>query len=188
MCRRNTFRRLIGIQGFAAVYTANPATGSRLCQALGAGIVGVVICLSRFLHRKKEEMPGDYYFLLPDCLANTSCFFFSAAVLALDVCCLDFFWFDFGDLSPIIFLFFFALTDLRHNWFRLSEIIVVPVTTIVKQRRPLGAFLLRRFLKGAALTPGKGEHRVSAFGRGGSFSMGSWGMGMGKITWAMGAC
>src|ERR1039458_4696127 len=119
MCRRNTFRRLIGIKGFAAVYTANPATGSRLCQALGAGIVGVVICLSRFLHREKEEMPGDYYFLLPDCLANTSCFFFSAAVLALDVCCLDFFWFDFGDLSPIIFLCFFALTDLRHNWFRL---------------------------------------------------------------------
>src|ERR1039457_2332070 len=89
-------------------------------------------------------MPGDYYFLLPDCLANTSCFFFSAAVLALDVCCLDFFWFDFGDLSPIIFLCFFALTDLRHNWFRLREIIVVPLTTIVKQRRLIRAFLLRR--------------------------------------------
>jgi hypothetical protein len=33
----------------------------------------------------------------------------------LDFCCVDFFWLAFGDLSPIILLLFFALTDLRHN-------------------------------------------------------------------------
>ena len=48
----------------------------------------------------------DYFFLLADCFANTACFFCSSALLAFDCFCVDFFWFDFGDLSPIILLFF----------------------------------------------------------------------------------
>ena len=109
------FRRLIGGRGFGGLYRANPATGSRLCEALGAGIVREEICLSRFFLREKQERPGDYYFLLPACLADTASFFFWAALSALDFCCVDFFWLDFGDLSPIILLLFFALIGLRHN-------------------------------------------------------------------------
>ena len=101
--------------GFGGLYRANPATGSRLCEALGAGIVREEICLSRFFLREKQERPGDYYFLLPACLTDTASFFFWAALSALDFCCVDFFWLDFGDLSPIILLLFFALIGLRHN-------------------------------------------------------------------------
>jgi len=60
-------------------------------------------------------MPGDCYFMLPACLADTSSCFFRAALSAFDFCCLDFFCVDFGDLSPIILLLFFALTGLRHD-------------------------------------------------------------------------
>ena len=101
--------------GFGGLYRANPATGSRLCEALGAGIVREEICLSRFFLREKQERPGDYYFLLPACLTDTASFFFWAALSALDFCCVDFFWLDFGDLSPIILLLFCVLTGLRHD-------------------------------------------------------------------------
>ena len=73
------------------------------------------ICLSRGFPREKQEMPGDYYFLLPACLTDTAAFFFWVALSALDFCCVDFFRLDFGDLSPIMLLLFFALTGLRHN-------------------------------------------------------------------------
>jgi hypothetical protein len=54
------------------------------------------------------------YLLLPaDCLAATASFFFWSALLALACFCENFFWFDFGDLSPIT-LFFLRLTRLRH--------------------------------------------------------------------------
>ncbi|HEX4121019.1 MAG TPA: hypothetical protein VH619_10415 [Verrucomicrobiae bacterium] len=56
------------------------------------------------LFPERQKKPDDYFFLLADCFANAACFFFSFALLALDCFCVDFFWFDFGDLSPIIML------------------------------------------------------------------------------------
>ena len=82
---------------------------------VGSGIFREEICLSRSCCREKQEMPGDYYFLLPACLALTASCFFRAALSAWDLCCLDFFCVDFGDLSPIILLLFCVLTGLRHD-------------------------------------------------------------------------
>jgi hypothetical protein len=159
-----------------------PAFASRLLRV----VVGEEMSLSWFSLREEPERSGDCYFLLPDCLANASCFFFSAALSAFDFCCVDFFWLAFGDLSPIILLLFFALTDLRHNWFRLRQILVIPVAAIVKQLRPIRAFLLRRLHEGDALTPGKGEHRASSFGHLGAFCLSGQGAGKGETFWAMG--
>jgi hypothetical protein len=53
-----------------------------------------------------------YFFLAAD-LAATAALFFFDALLALTCFCVDFFWFDFGDLSPICF-YFYGLTRLRH--------------------------------------------------------------------------
>jgi hypothetical protein len=62
-----------------------------------------------------EKANGHIYFFLPAvCLAAMACFFFSSALLALACFCVDIFWFDFGDLSPIILIFFRELTYLRH--------------------------------------------------------------------------
>jgi len=64
------------------------------------------------------------YFLLPAaCFAATACFLLSAMRVALDCFWLDFFWFDFGDLSPITF-FFRGLTRLRHKSFSEGKAIM----------------------------------------------------------------
>ena len=65
---------------------------------------------------EQEQMHArDGQFFLPAaCLAATACFFFWSALLAMACFCVDFFWFDFGDLSPIIVIVFCALTPLRH--------------------------------------------------------------------------
>jgi hypothetical protein len=48
----------------------------------------------------------------------------SATVLALDCFCVDFFWFDLGDLSPIILLFFISIDSLWHEQFLHRHLIV----------------------------------------------------------------
>jgi hypothetical protein len=62
---------------------------------------------------RTRAQPADYFFLPADCFDATALFFFWSALLALDFFCVVFFWFDFGDLSPIIMLFLFVLTRLR---------------------------------------------------------------------------
>ncbi len=46
-----------------------------------------------------------YFFLVLACLAATACFFFWSALLAAVCFWEDFFWLDFGDLSPMCFFF-----------------------------------------------------------------------------------
>src|SRR5258707_15761767 len=48
---------------------------------------------------------GGYFFLPADCLAATEALFLALALLAADCFWPDFFWFAFGDLSPIVFVF-----------------------------------------------------------------------------------
>jgi hypothetical protein len=47
-----------------------------------------------------------YFFLPAACLAATTAFAFALAALLLLCFCVDFFWFAFGDLSPMMFAFF----------------------------------------------------------------------------------
>jgi hypothetical protein len=56
------------------------------------------------LRQEKQQATDGYFFLAAD-LAATAALFFWLALLALDCFCEDFFWFDFGDLSPIILFF-----------------------------------------------------------------------------------
>jgi hypothetical protein len=67
----------------------------------------------------------------------TACFFFWSALLALDCFCVDFFWFDFGDLSPITFIFFCGLTHLRHDSFSEGTPIVLAGAVIVNDGRKI---------------------------------------------------
>jgi hypothetical protein len=71
-------------------------------------------CLSCFSHQERQQSAAGYFFLSADCLSATAFFFFWSALLALTCFCEDFFWFDFGDLSPIILTFFCGLIHLRH--------------------------------------------------------------------------
>ena len=50
-----------------------------------------------------------YFFLPADCLAATAALFLALALLAADCFWPDFFWFAFGDLSPIMVIFVFGL-------------------------------------------------------------------------------
>jgi hypothetical protein len=69
-------------------------------------------------HFGKERLTvfliASYFFLPAACLAAIACCFFLAALLAFDCFCEDFFWLDFGDLSPITLFFYRGLTLLRH--------------------------------------------------------------------------
>jgi hypothetical protein len=65
----------------------------------------------------RQERFDPYFFLVEDCFSSTACFFFWSALFVLDCFCVDFFWFDFGDLSPIVLLFVFVLTSLWHESF-----------------------------------------------------------------------
>jgi len=49
------------------------------------------------LRQEKQQATDGYFFL-----AAAAALFFWLALLALDCFCDDFFWLDFGDLSPII--------------------------------------------------------------------------------------
>ena len=65
------------------------------------------------------------------CLSAMACFFFWSALLALDCFCEDFFWFDFGDLSPMILIFCYGIDCLRHVIFSAAWPIVLVGGTIV---------------------------------------------------------
>lgn len=61
------------------------------------------ICLSGILHRERQQLTAGYFFLAGACLAAAAaCFFLRSALVALTSFWLVFFWFDFGDLSPMI--------------------------------------------------------------------------------------
>ena len=62
-------------------------------------------------------METGYFFLVLACLAAMACCFCLSALLAWDVFCEDFFWFAFGDLSPMCLTFFSELTALRNRCF-----------------------------------------------------------------------
>ena len=49
---------------------------------------------------------GYFFLLFAADLAASACFFCWSALLALVCFCEDFFWFDFGDLSPMSLIFF----------------------------------------------------------------------------------
>lgn len=84
---------------------------------------------------KSGETAAAVYFFA--CLAATACFFLLAAVLALDCFCVDFFWLDFGDRSPIILIFFRGLIHLRHGSFSEGRIIMLSPAAIVNDGREI---------------------------------------------------
>jgi hypothetical protein len=49
-------------------------------------------------------MTSGYFFLPAEDWAAAAALFFWLALLALTCFCVDFFWLDFGDLSPITFI------------------------------------------------------------------------------------
>jgi hypothetical protein len=57
-----------------------------------------------FLSRETAIANGYFFFAAAD-LAARAALFCALALLALDCFCEDFFWLDFGDLSPIILFF-----------------------------------------------------------------------------------
>ena len=65
------------------------------------------------------------------------CFFTCSAWLALACFCADFFWFDFGDLSPIILIVFCVLTPLRHVGFSEGQVNMLPGAVTVNGRRKI---------------------------------------------------
>jgi hypothetical protein len=69
---------------------------------------------------RETAVAGRYFFFAAADLAATAALFCALALLALDCFCEDFFWLDFGDLSPII-LFFRGLTGLRNFSFSAAE-------------------------------------------------------------------
>lgn len=73
-------------------------------------------------HQGRQWARAAYFFFVLACLVATACFFCCSALLALDCFCEDFFWFDFGDLSPMCFAFFSELTDLRNRCFPTGAI------------------------------------------------------------------
>ena len=50
----------------------------------------------------ERPVRGGYFFLAAADLAATAAFLEASALLALDCFCEDFFWFAFGDLSPMV--------------------------------------------------------------------------------------
>ena len=65
---------------------------------------GWKICLSCSLEQERQPGVDGYRFLAAADLAATATCFFCLSVLTLDCFCEVFFWFDFGDLSPIMLL------------------------------------------------------------------------------------
>lgn len=63
-------------------------------------------------------------------------------LLALACFCADFFWFDFGERSPMALSFFYGLTHLRHVSFSEGTGIVLLWVAIVNDEHD-GAAMLR---------------------------------------------
>jgi hypothetical protein len=75
------------------------------------------IRLSGF-HLRRDGRGRSYFFLPAACLPSTAAFFFAAALVTLDCFWPDFFWFAFGDLSPMMLPFFLPrLTRPRNKKF-----------------------------------------------------------------------
>src|ERR1035437_9596763 len=88
--------------------------------------------LSLLLFASGETSTNSRYFFLDAAdLSAAACFFFWSALLTLACFCEDFFWLDFGDLSPITFIFFLRLTHLRHDSFSAGKAIVLAGVVIV---------------------------------------------------------
>lgn len=92
--------------------------------------------------------PANYFFL-GVCLAAVACFFFWSALLTADCFCVDFFWFDFGDLSPMCLTFFSELTRRRNRCFPAGVGTLLAATWIVNdgaalRREAAAASYLRR--------------------------------------------
>ena len=66
-----------------------------------------------------------------------ACFFIWSALLALACFWFDFFWFDFGDQSPIILIFFRGLIHLRHVSFSEGTPIMPAGAVIVNDGRKI---------------------------------------------------
>ena len=94
-----------------------------------SGKVSLEICVRR------DSTERTFYFFLPACLAATAALFFWLALLALVCFWWDFFWLDFGDLSPIILTFFCVLTHLRHVSFSEGIVIVLARWVNVNDKR-----------------------------------------------------
>ncbi|MFM2082976.1 MAG: hypothetical protein RL380_1667, partial [Verrucomicrobiota bacterium] len=73
-------------------------------------------CLSQLGQPERQPWANDYFFLAAD-LAATAALFLFLALLTLAFFCVDFFWLDFGDLSPMVLIFFCGLTRRRHEKF-----------------------------------------------------------------------
>ena len=76
-------------------------------------------------------MDEDYRFLAAADLAAMASFLIWSALLALDCFCEDFFWLDFGDLSPMIFLIRYGIDCLGHVIFSAGRCIVLADAAIV---------------------------------------------------------
>jgi hypothetical protein len=68
------------------------------------------------LHQERQSAADSYFFLAAADLAAAACFFFWSALLALDCFCVDFFWLDFGDLSPMMFNFLIPRVNSPAAW------------------------------------------------------------------------
>jgi hypothetical protein len=68
------------------------------------------------LHQERQSAAGGYLFLAAADLAAAADFFFCSALLALDCFWVDFFWLDFGDLSPMMFSFLIPRVSSPAAW------------------------------------------------------------------------
>ena len=66
-------------------------------------------------------------------MAATACFFFWSAALVAACFCEAFFWFDFGDLSPMILAFFPTLTGPAECLFLRRDGTLALTTRVVKR-------------------------------------------------------
>ena len=89
------------------------------------------------LHRERQQGTMGYFFLPAADLAAAAALFFWSALLTLDCFCEDFFWLDFGDLSPMILFFFCGLTCRRHLIFSDGDGRVLDGVVIVNGGRKI---------------------------------------------------
>lgn len=89
------------------------------------------ICRPWIKIQERQQTSGGYFFLAAEDLAATAALFFWLALLVLASFWPDFFWFAFGDLSPITFILVLRLTRLRHEIFSEGNPIVLVALMIV---------------------------------------------------------
>ena len=90
-------------------------------------------------HQERQPGATGYFFLPAADLAVAAALFCWLALLTLTCFWEDFFWLDFGDLSPMILFFFNGLTRLRHFIFSGGAGIVRVRAVIVNDGRKLTA-------------------------------------------------